>query len=220
MLSYPYTKKKGEDREILFPDEFMIAFAGRITENVGAVVEPIYEAEEGEWSIEFARIAFVKDFNGFLVGVMGGWTSPTGTDPFISLDYHGRRFTKQKASPHEAISNTGLQDIFDFNNRGASLYAYIANTLYINVGAYTGSSRLENEELGVEDIINKKAKDPLDFYGRVAVTPPTNFADINVGAFAYLGEDELRGPDGNALNIEGVTYEKNRATRYGLDLGI
>jgi len=172
MVSYPYTKKKGEDREVLFPDEFMIAFAGRITENVGAVVEPIYEAEEGEWSVEFARIAFVKDFNGILVGVMGGWTSPTGTDPFISLDYHGRRLTKQKASPHEAISNSGLQDVFDFNNRGASVYAYIANTLYVNVGAYTGSSRLDNENEDLEEaIINQKASDPMDFYGRVAVTP-------------------------------------------------
>lgn len=221
VLSYPYVKKKGEDREIEFPDEFMIAFAGRITENVGAVLEPIYEAEEGEWDIEYARIAAVKDFNGVLVGVIGGWTSPTGTDPFISLDYHGRRLTRQKATPHDALTNSGLQDVFDFNNRGASVYAYIANTLYVNVGAYTGTSRLENEDIGVEEeLINRKGADPLDLYGRVAVTPPTGIADINVGAFVYSGRDKLQMPDGTPLDVYGTIYEKNKAQRLGLDLGV
>ncbi len=221
VLSYPYSKKKGEDKEVIFPDEFMIAFAGRITENVGAVLEPIYEAEEEEWDVEYARIAVVKDFNGLLLGVMGGWTSPTGTDPFISLDYHGRRLTRQKATPHDALTNSGLQDIFDFNNRGVSLYAYYANMLYVNLGAYTGTSRLENEDAGIEEeLINKKGADPIDIYGRVALTPPTGVADINVGAFLYSGKDKLQAPDGTPLTIDSTTYEKNKATRIGLDLGV
>lgn len=221
VLSYPYSKRKGEDRNIIFPSEFMIAFAGKITENVGAVLEPIYEAEEGKWDIEYARIAGVKDFGNVLVGVMGGWTSPTGTDPFISLDYHGRRLTVQRATPHDAVRNKGLEDIFDFNNRGASVYAYIANTVYLNLGLYTGSTRLENENLGLgEEIINKKGKDPIDFYGRVAFTPPADFADINVGAFVYSGKDELQQPDGTPITIDSITYKKNKANRIGLDLGL
>ncbi len=221
VVSYPYSKRKGEDREFLFPDEFMIAFAGRITENVGAVIEPIYEAEEGEWDIEFARVAMVTDFNGILIGVMGGWTSPTGTDPFISLDYHGRRLTRQKATPHYALSNSGLQDVFDFNNRGASLYAYYANMLYVNVGAYTGNSRLENEGVGIEEkLINKKMADPIDLYGRVAFIPPTDIADINFGAFLYSGKDKLQSPDGTQLIIDGTAYDKNKSTRVGIDLGV
>lgn len=221
VLSYPYSKRRGEDKEVIFPDEFMIVFAGRITENIGAILEPLYEAEEGEWDVEYARIAGVKRFGNTLVGIVGGWTSPTGTDPFISLDYHGRRLTRQKATPHDALRNTGLQDIFDFNNRGASLYAFVANTLYVNLGAYTGSSRLENEAIGIEEeIVNRKSSDPLDFYGRVAVLPPTGFADVNVGAFFYSGEDKLQAPDGSPLTIDATTFTKNRATRLGVDLGV
>ncbi len=221
VVSYPYSKRKGRETELILPDEFMVAFAGRITENVGAVLEPIYEAEEGEWDMEYARIAVVKDFDGLLIGVMGGWTSPTGTDPFISLDYHGRRLTRQRATPHDALNNSGLRDVFDFNNRGGSLYAYYANTLYLNLGAYTGTSRLENEDAGIEKkIVNKKGDDPIDLYGRIALTPPTGMADINIGAFLYSGKDELQKPDGNPLTIENTTYTASRATRMGIDLGI
>ena len=221
VLSYPYSKRKGEDSEVVFPEEFMVVFAGRITENVGAILEPLYEAEEGEWDVEFARIAAVKQFGNTLVGVMGGWTSPTGTDPFISLDYHGRRLTRQRATPHDAIRNTGLQDVFDFNNRGASVYAFFANMVYVNLGAYTGSSRLENETAGIEEeIINRKSSDPLDLYGRVALLPPTGFADINLGAFVYSGKDKLQAPDGSPLIIDTTTYRENEARRIGLDLGL
>ncbi|GEM_PF-1352826 len=221
VVAYPYSKAKGKENEVIFPDEFMVVLAGKISENVGAVLEPLYEAEEGKWDIEYARIAFVKNFGNTLIGVMGGWTSPTGTDPFISLDYHGRRLTRQKAVPHGAITNTGLQDVYDFNNRGVSAYAYFANLLYANVGAYTGSSRLENESLGIEEeIINKKGEDPLDLYGRVAITPPTGFADINIGGFVYSGTDEIQKPDGTPLTVGANTFEKNVSQRFGLDLGI
>ncbi len=221
VVTYPYSKKKGQDSEVIFPDEFMVVLAGRISENVGAVLEPLYEAEEGKWDIEFARIAAVKNFGTTLVGLVGGWTSPTGTDPFISLDYHGRRLTRQKAVPHAAITNTGLQDIYGFNNRGLSAYAYIANTLYANVGVYTGSSRLENEAIGVEeDPINKKGEDPLDFYGRLALTPPVGIADINIGGFIYAGTDELQKPDGTPLTVGSLTFEENRSQRLGIDLGV
>ncbi len=45
-------------------------------------------------------------------------------------------------------------------------------------------------------------------------------ADINVGAFLYSGKDKLQAPDGTPLTIASTTYEKNKATRIGLDLGV
>jgi len=89
VLSYPYSKKKGEDSEFIFPDEFVIAFGGRIAENVGTFTSIV--SEEGEAvEPEMVKVAIAKDFGNTIVGVVGGKTSPTGTDPFESLNVYSR----------------------------------------------------------------------------------------------------------------------------------
>ncbi len=222
VLSFPYSKQKGESNETIFPSEFMLAFAGRISENFGGVLEPIYEAEEGKWGIEYARATYVQNIGkNILLGLIGGWTSPTGTDPFISLDYHGRRLTRSIATPHIALKNTGLQDIFSFNNRGISAYGYFSNLVYLNIGAYRGNTSLTNENIGLEEAkINQSDKDPIDFYSRIALTKSIFSSDLNIGGFYYSGKDNLQNPDGSALSINGIAYEKDKPQRVGIDFGV
>ncbi len=201
-LSYLYSKKKGEDREVIFPDEFVVAFAGRISENIGTFTS--FASEEGEpFEPEIVRVALVKDFgNNTVVGIMGGKTSPTGTDPFDSLNLYSR-ITRARTPVWEGVMKNSASDPWDNKDYGASVYASIANWVYISAGAYTGIVRDANGPL------NKEKSDPFDFYGRVAVTPPGLPADINIGAFTYIGKDKDPNTD--------QTLVKPR--RFGLDAG-
>ena len=100
------------------------------------------------------------------------------------------------------MSENSIPDLWDLHNYGASLYAYIANWVYVNVGAYTGALR--------NCVTNAEGSDPLDLYGRIAVTPQGIPADVNVGLFLYSGKDRTTtGP---------VTEVKPR--RVGVDLGV
>ncbi|MDQ7081957.1 MAG: hypothetical protein Q9N34_02405 [Aquificota bacterium] len=149
------------------------------------------------------KVAFTKSFGSTIVGIVGGKTSPTGTDPFESLNLYSR-ITRSKTPVWEGVGkNKAISDPWDLHNYGASVYAYINNLLYLNLGTYTG---IVKDSSGV---INKDKSDPFDFYGRVAVTPPLP-ADVNVGAFFYSGKDE--DPNTN------TTLVKPR--RYGVDAGV
>jgi len=56
---------------------------------VGAFIVPNLEAsgDHGyEAGIHVARLAFVKDMGANVFGIVGGITSPAGTDPFNTLD--------------------------------------------------------------------------------------------------------------------------------------
>ncbi|RLJ70328.1 hypothetical protein BCF55_0596 [Hydrogenivirga caldilitoris] len=202
VLSYPYSKKKGEDREVIFPDEVVIAFAGRISENVGTFAA--FASEEGEpFEPEIVKVALVKDFgNNTVVGIVGGKTSPTGTDPFDSLNLYSR-ITRFRTTVWEGVRKKDASDLWDNHNYGASLYASVSNWVYASVGAYTGIVRDDGT-------LNKDKSDPFDFYGRVAVTPQGIPADLNIGLFTYIGKDEDP--------ITDQTLVKPR--RYGVDAGV
>ncbi len=202
VFSVPYSKAKGGDREVIIPDEFVISFAGRVAENVGAFATLV--SEEGHaFEPEIMKVAFVKDFGNTIVGIVGGKTSPTGTDPFESLNLYSR-ITRTRTPLWESVRKKSISDLWDLKNYGASVYAYIANTFYVNAGIYTGTVRKSdgNSE-------NKGKADPFDFYGRVAFTPQLPVS-LNVGAFLYSGKDE--DPNTNQTLI--------KPKRYGIDAGV
>jgi len=203
VYSVPYSKKKGEDREVIFPDEFVVAFAGRVAENVGTFAS--FASEEGEpFEPEIVKVAITKDFGTAIVGLVGGKTSPTGTDPFESLNVYSR-ITRFKTTVWESVrKDKGIPDIWDLKNYGASVYAYIANMVYVNAGVYTG---IVKDSSGV---INKGKSDPFDFYGRIAFAPSNLPADINIGAFYYAGKDKDPTTDQTLV----------KPHRMGIDLGV
>ena len=124
-LSFPYSKEKGEDREVSIPDEVVVSMSGRVAENVG--VFGTFGLEEGHpFELEILRIAFVKDLGNAVVGVMGGKTAPTGTDPFDSLNLHSK-ITRAKPTVWTGVLENSIPDIWDLENYGVSAYAYIAN---------------------------------------------------------------------------------------------
>lgn len=201
-----YSKEKDKDAEVASPETLMLIFGGKVSDNVGALIQPMFEERMG-WGIETARFAITKEYRNTLVGLMGGLTSPVGTDPFNTLD-PARLIVRQKTSPNEGVSGNGLLDIFNTKNRGASVYALIGDTVYANLGAYTGSSV---NKMG--EAINKGGSDPADIYGRVAYLT-SGVADINIGAFAYTGNEKYSSDP--ALM---VGFEDSKVSRYGIDFG-
>ncbi len=207
VFSLPYSKRKGEDREVLIPDELVVALAGRVSENVGTFTA--FASEEGHaFEPEIVKVAFVHDMGTTVVGLVGGKTSPTGTDPFESLNLYSR-ITRFKTTVWEGVLKRDSADLWDLHNYGASLYAYIGNVLYVNGGLYTGIVRDENS------VKNKDRSDPFDLYARVALTPPGLPVDMNVGVFYYAGKNEPANDD--PANLGGNTSHKPR--RLGVDLG-
>ncbi len=208
VFSLPYSREEGSDREILIPDELVVAFAGRVSENVGTFTA--FASEEGHaFEPEIVKVTFVHDMGATIIGLVGGKTSPTGTDPFESLNLYSR-MTRTKTTVWNSVLKRNTADIWDLHNYGASLYAYVGGLLYLNGGVYTGIVR---DDSGVK---NKDSSDPFDIYARVALTPSGLPADVNVGAFYYAGKDEPAG--GNPTSLGGNTSYKPR--RMGLDLGV
>ncbi len=209
IFSVPYSKQKGADREVLIPDEFVVAFAGRVAENVGTFAA--FASEEGHaFEPEIVRVAFIYEAGKTVIGLVGGKTSPTGTDPFESFNLYSR-ITRSKTTVWESVKKNGISDLWDLHNYGASVYAYVENMIYISGGLYTGIVRDE------DDIKTKDISDPFDFYGRVALTPSGLPADINIGAFYYAGKDEA---NPNLTDPLGAGNNTLKPRRFGLDLGL
>jgi len=208
VLNYPYSKVKGQDRKSLIPEEFIIAFGGRVSENVGAYVAGAQEAGEN-FGIEIMKLNFVWDVGGNILGATLFKSSPGLNDPFSSFNYYtSNRFTRYRGSLFDNARRKFTSDLWLPDSRGAGVYAYIGDLVYASVGAYTGTM-----QDGDGNPINKGESDPFDVFARVAITPPLP-VNVNFGAFYYSGKDKL-----DTTNIPtGDTQAK--PTRYGIDGGI
>lgn len=199
IISFPFQKVSGEDGETLIPDEVAIFYAGRITPNIGAFIEPVWSRDGGDFELEFAKLnAAMRVGPGNTIGLVLGKMDAGGADPFNTI-----RFTAYHTvnSPGIFSQERASGDFFQFgstDNQGA-----VVN------GEFRVSRYLVYAAMGV--FRGHESTDPVDFYARInGETFIGGLHDIALGGFVYSGREEYDDPLGGRY--------KSDVLRAGADL--
>jgi len=197
IISLPYTKDDNAERaETKIPDEVAIFYAGRITPNVGAFIEPILAPE---FEFEFAKLSAFTRLGSNTIGLTGGKMDVGGADPYNTI-----RFTSYLTVNSPAMfSQERAGDFFYFgatDNTGIVADGkFLNNIVYAAVGGFRGHT----------------SDDPIDLYARLAVEYPVTVESVvHVGGFLYDGTERYGDP--TAVPIPEPVYESD-VTRYGGD---
>lgn len=203
IISLPYSKDDTAKAETLIPDEVALFYAGRITPNIGAFIEPVLAPD---FNFEFAKLAAAKRIWGgsATIGVVGGKMDSAGADPYNTIrftSYHTLNLPAVLDEEH--VRTEGEGDFFAFEsteNVGIVLNGkFLNNMIYAAAGGFRGHT--EN--------------DPWDLYGRLAFDyPVTYYAFLEVGGYLYNGKQRYDHTD-----IGGTVYESD-INRYGVDVSL
>ena len=192
----PYQKETGSTETVNPLDVLNLYVGGKIMDYMGMFTQVNFRPQ-GDVTTSWFRVAYARPLNGnVLVGVNGGKTSATGSDPFDSLQRMGG-FPNDR---NILIGGTGaagsnLVNMSDAG-RGATAYAMFRDTLYVGVGAYDVQRRISGPA-------------PRDLFLRAAFRVPSDSYYSHIGFFNYRSDD--RNISGGGLT--GTT----RGTRWGID---
>ena len=207
IISLPYSKTdrsdvNGERSETLIPDEVALFYAGRITPNIGAFIEPILAPE---FEFEFAKLATARRWGENIVGVAAGKMDVGGADPYNTIRFTSYHTINQPAIFSEPDALSGSRDLFSWvgtTNQGIVLYGKLFQFLYVAAGGFRGHA----------------SSDPADTFGRLVVELPIGGeASVSFGGFFYGGKEIYDHSDpADPLNALGI-YQ-SELTRSGADL--
>jgi hypothetical protein len=177
IISLPYSKVSGQRSETLIPDEVAIFYAGRVSPNIGAFMEPVWSKESGVFELEFAKLAAATRLGKETVGVVGGKMDVGGADPYNTIRFTAYHTINQPAIFSQPDALSGTRDFFSFvgtTNQGIVLNGKFFQFLYAAVGGFRGH----------------ESSDPGDAFARLAAEFPIGGeANIEVGGFYYGGKE-------------------------------
>ncbi len=198
IITLPYTKTTGQRAETNIPDEIALFYAGRVTPQIGAFIEPILAPE---FEFEFAKLSAYTRIGDHTVGITGGKMDAGGADPYNTIRFTAYHTINMPAVLERQDSISGERDLFSFsatNNQGIVVNGRFFQFLYAAVGGFRGHDHT----------------DPWDIFGRVAGEFPLGAeANIMVGGFIYNGKERY---DHSADTPSGPVY-KSDIRRTGID---
>lgn len=196
IITLPYTKTTGQRAETNIPDEVALFYAGRITPQIGAFIEPILAPE---FEFEFAKLAAYTRVGEHTVGIVGGKMDAAGADPYNTIRFTAYHTINMPAILERQDSFRGENDFFSFsatNNQGIVLNGKFFQTIYAAAGAFRGH---ENN-------------DPWDLYFRLAGEFPASAeSNLMLGGFIYKGKERYD----HSADL-GYIYESD-VNRLGID---
>ncbi|MBI4463531.1 MAG: hypothetical protein HY647_02400 [Acidobacteria bacterium] len=191
-----YEKETGRDEVVNPVDSVNVYLGGKLMDHAGIFAQLDFRTD-GTAGASWIRGAYARPVNhALLLGVQGGRTSATGSDPFDSL----HRMMGVPNDRNILIEGTGAagSNLLNISSRGrgATVYAFLYETLYLGVGAYDSERRASGPA-------------PKDLFWRAVYRPKTESFYSHVGFFNYRSDD--RNISGRGL--VGTT----RGTRWGID---
>ncbi len=84
VISFPYSKSSGNPASTDIPAEVALFYAGRITPNVGAFIEPILAPD---FAFEFAKVAAYRRLGSNTLGLVAGKMDAGGADPYNTIRF-------------------------------------------------------------------------------------------------------------------------------------
>jgi hypothetical protein len=206
VISFPYSKTTGQKAETRIPDEVALFFAGRITPNIGAFLEPKWARDSGQVSLELAKLAgATRLFGGTATaGLVLLKSDVAGADPYNTIRFTSYLTVNTPAIFFGTDARAGGGDLFswaDTENEGIVANAKFMKYFYAAVGALRGDGAADNV-----------TNDPWDLYTRLVFEYP-----ITGEAFAYLGGAFYSGRERYDHTDEGGTLYESNFTRYAVD---
>jgi len=206
VISFPYTKSSGNTASTDIPAEVALFYAGRITPNVGAFVEPVLAPD---FNFEFAKVAAYRRLGSNTVGLAAGKMDTGGVDPYNTIRFTAYQTINLPSALDEEHVRGGDPDnpgdFFEFgatDNTGIIANGkFLNNHLYLAAGGFRGHSSV----------------DPWDFYGRAAWEQPliikSNVSFLTVGGVVYDGTERYADP---TSAVPDATYDSD-VSRFGAD---
>ncbi len=205
LISLPYTKTSGNKAETRVPEEAAIFFAGRMTPNIGAFVEPKWDRDSHQFSLELVKVSAATKVADNTVGIVMLKSDFAGADPYNTI-----RFTAYHPLNTPAIfSQTRASGDFfahsDTENMGIVLNGMFFKSLYAAVGGFRGDGNSAHVE-----------SDPIDVFGRLVFEYAiTGELVASLGGFYYSGKE---GYNHNLLSVTPSLPEyETKFQRHGID---
>jgi hypothetical protein len=197
--AFPFKKENAGRSETTIPDEVALFYAGRITNNIGAFIEPIIAPD---FTFEFAKLSGYTKMGKDTLGVVAGKMDSGGADPYNTIrftSYHTVNLPGILDEGHLRAEGSG--DFFQFGStENVGILAngkFINNSVYAAVGGYRGHS----------------SNDPGDLFARVAYEHPISaYSNFEIGGHLYKGIERYDHSDDPTIGI----YE-SKVNRYGAD---
>jgi hypothetical protein len=179
LISLPYSKTTGIKAETRIPEEMAVFFAGRMTPNVGAFIEPKWDRDSHQFSLELVKIAATTKVADNTLGIVMLKSDIAGADPYNTI-----RFTAFHPVNTPAIfgATRAAGDFFalaDTENMGVVLNGMFFKSVYAAIGGFKGDGASAN--------VNS---DPVDLFGRIAFEYAlTGESVASIGGFVYDGKE-------------------------------
>lgn len=189
--------------------EGLIAYAGAITQNVGAFVEGTGNNIDHKFMWEMADVRYANTATLFGGNVTYGVTlhnNPTLQDVWNSTPVWNYPFTSSDLAPHPAAS-TMIEGQFSFQVAGLGAYAFINDLVYVEFTGYRTLSRDTLTRLGI-DTEGTSAINNVAPYWRLAVEPNWGNNSFEVGTF---------GMSANVIPRRMEGFGTDRMTDIGFD---
>lgn len=213
VISFPYSHSKKTDEkgvsETRIPDEVAFFFAGRITPNLGAFVEPNWERDTNKVNVELAKFSAAKRLGSNTVGLVVSKGDVAAADPYNTIRFTAFHTINSPAIFFDTDARGGGGDLFSFantDNQGAVANGKFFNTIYLAAGAFKGDGASEN--------VNS---DPADGFARLAIEYPITGESIaSIGGFYYGGKERYAHLASDEVVSQDLVYE-SKVARYGVD---
>lgn len=184
-------------------DQASLYYAGRITSNIGAFIEVVYDGVTRQAQASNIDIRYAREFKLFGLDAVGGITvnnSPTVQDLWNSTPVWGFPYNLSPLAPTpgaSALIDGGLgQRVL-----GLGVYAMWNDLLYTEITAYRGLGRGLLNATGIVPVSGAPAVEGFIPYWRVALQKETErhafqFGTYGMNASVYPGGDRSAGtPD-------------------------
>lgn len=139
-------------------DEASIFLAGRLTEHMGAFVQATYDGVEKKASLDQTDLRYARTIElggkDTIVGLSVN-NNPGVQDPFNTMPVWGFPYVKSKAGYEAGEAASLINGGLEGRVLGASLYTFIDNAYYAELGSYRSMSPAAQKHLGLGDDGNK-----------------------------------------------------------------
>ena len=218
MFQTSYTKTKGalpdtalpgelaKNGQVLFPQQASLFYAGRIAPNLGAFVQMTYDGTSGSFGwdntdIRYARLAS----DNFLWGISAN-NNPTVQDLWNTTSAWQSPFDQRSATAPGPSAATMIDGgLADAGVAGLSAYAYLYNSVYVELGAYRSAPAAAQIDSTSTNVVKGAAP-----YWRIAYERQWGRNSWEVGAYGV----EAKLYPGGGIALSGPT---NKYSDWALD---
>ncbi len=203
LISLPYSKTTGNREESRIPEEMAIFFAGRITPNIGAFIEPTWDRDSHQFSLELVKASAATKVANNTIGIVMLKSDFAGADPYNTIRFTAYHTVNTPAIFTQLRSSGDFFAHSDTENMGIVVNGMFFKSLYAAIGGFRGDGASAN--------VNS---DPIDLFGRLVFEYAlTGEMIASIGGFYYDGKERY---DHNPLTPPMFEY-KTKIKRSGID---